>query len=78
MQYYGGDQYFKNEPFDFSWSAIDVLPGRSGSPVFWNGYVIGIEDSDAVNNITSDYAIGLPAIEQILNDNGLGSVLATN
>lgn len=77
VQYYGGDQYFKNQLLDFSWSAIDVIPGRSGSPVFWHGYVVGIEDSGAAQNVTNDYAIGLPAIEQILKNSGLGNILAT-
>ena len=77
-QYYVGDQYFDKQPFNFSWSGIDVLPGRSGSPVFWNGYVVGIEYGGDVDNVTNDVAIGLPAIDQILKANGLENILSTN
>ena len=77
-QYYSGDQFFKNEALNFEWSANDVIPGRSGSPVFWNGYIVGIEDSGDSGNSTIDQAIGLPAIDQILKNNGLENLLSTN
>ena len=66
VKYYGGDQYFKNQPLNFSWSAVDVMPGRSGSPVLWDGYVIGIEYSGEDQNITNDYAIGTPRFTKYL------------
>ncbi|MBU6500908.1 MAG: trypsin-like peptidase domain-containing protein [Patescibacteria group bacterium] len=76
-KYYGGDAYFKDEPFNFEWSASDVLPGRSGSPIFWDGYVVGVEYGLNVNDKTIDYAIGLPAIYKILDENKLGDLLYT-
>jgi Trypsin-like peptidase domain len=76
--YYDGDAYFNNEPFVFEWQANDVLPGRSGSPVYWQGYVVGIETGGAVENSTLDYAVGMPAIEQTLQANGWGNILMTH
>lgn len=76
-KYYGGDKYFQNLPFYFDWFADDLRPGRSGSPVFWNGYVVGIYFSS--EDMSPDYyALGMPAIYQILKDNNLDKILFTN
>jgi hypothetical protein len=73
--YYMGDKYFKDKPFLFKWQASDVLPGRSGSPIYWQGYVVGIDVSESTNNSTMDYAVGMPVIADILRNNGMGDVL---
>jgi hypothetical protein len=70
-----GDKYFKDKPFLFKWQASDVLPGRSGSPIYWQGYVVGIDVSESTNNSTMDYAVGMPVIADILRNNGMGDVL---
>ena len=40
----GGDQFFKNQPVGMT-AVMETIGGRSGSPVFWHGYVIGIISS---------------------------------
>ena len=77
VEYYGGDGYFKNGYFLIAWTANDLIPGRSGSPVFWKGYVVGIEFSGGEGQ-PLNYAVGMPAIHQILKDNGLEGILKTN
>jgi hypothetical protein len=75
--YQYGDQYFENAPLTFAWQASDVLPGRSGSPIYWQGYVIGIEVSGEVDNSTMDNAVAMPAIAKVLAADGLGNILMT-
>lgn len=76
--YYRGDQYFENLNFIFNWSAYNIVPGSSGSPIFYKGYVTGIQYAgDYINDKTSGRAIGLPAIQQVLIDNGLENLLST-
>ncbi len=75
--YFGGDLFFKNEPFTFEWTANDVLEGRSGSPLLWNGYVVGIQTSANADNSADDFALGMPAIQEVLSASGNGNLLAT-
>ncbi len=76
-EYDNGDAYFKNTPFTIHWAADGVRGGRSGSPVFWNGFVSGILYARSTE--TEDVKIlGMPAIEKMLQDNGLGNILKTN
>ena len=37
----GGDKIFKDQPVGMT-AIMETIGGRSGSPVFWRGYVIGI------------------------------------
>ena len=37
----GGDKLFKNQPVGMT-AVMEIIGGRSGSPVFWHGYVIGV------------------------------------
>ncbi len=76
VDYFGGDQYFKNLPLYFNWFAEDLLPGKSGSPVYWNGYVAGVfmSHGDMSKNY---YTVGTPSIYKVMNDNGLSSILFT-
>lgn len=76
--YYTGDKYFDNKPFVFNWVANNLVPGRSGSPVFFRGYVTGIVyASNYLVDKTQAVAIGMPAIQQILVDNGLKDLFST-
>ncbi len=77
-KYYSGDKYFNNKPFVFNWIANNLVPGRSGSPVFFRGYVAGIVyASNYLVDKTQAVAVGMPAIQQILSDNGLKDLLST-
>ncbi len=37
----GGDLFFKDQPLGMT-ALMETIGGRSGSPVFWHGYVIGV------------------------------------
>lgn len=37
----GGDRLFKNQPVGMT-ATMETIGGRSGSPVFWHGYVAGV------------------------------------
>lgn len=37
----GGDRFFKDQPMGMA-AIMETIGGRSGSPVFWRGYVIGV------------------------------------
>lgn len=70
-EHYGGDKYFNGKNFVFRWSANNIISGRSGSPIFWNGYVIGLFHAGSSQNSTVDYALTAPAIYRILTDHAL-------
>ena len=76
--YVHGDQHLKNIPLYFKWSADDVLPGRSGSPVFWKGYVVGLVSSIQSSNVTIIRSIAMPAIYKILQEKGLTPIISKN
>jgi|GEM_PF-2237392 len=40
----GGNQLFKNQPVGMTLT-LETIGGRSGSPVFWRGYVVGVISS---------------------------------
>lgn len=40
----GGDRFFKDQPVGMT-ATMETIGGRSGSPVFWHGYVVGIISS---------------------------------
>ncbi len=73
--YYGGDQYFKDQPFDFHFVANDIQGGRSGSPLFWNGYLVGIFFASDNGSTQSGIALGMPAIYRLLEDSDKASVV---
>ena len=64
-------KYFKEKNFVFRWSANNIISGRSGSPIFWKGYVVGLFHAGNSQNSTVDYALTARAIHQILEDNHL-------
>ncbi|MEK7093890.1 MAG: trypsin-like peptidase domain-containing protein [Patescibacteria group bacterium] len=59
-----GDQYYKNTPLYIE-TKMEIYPGRSGSPVFWRGYVIGLVMAEDSNNRTNSYSV---ASDVILRD----------
>lgn len=54
----GGDQFFKDEPVGMT-AVMETIGGRSGSPVFWHGFVVGVvsskEDYSRNTTITGMY-----------------------
>ena len=40
----GGDRFFKDQPMGMT-ATMETIGGRSGSPVFWHGYVVGVVSS---------------------------------
>ena len=53
----------------------DVSGGRSGSPVFWNGYVVGLHQSVYQNDRRRANAVSTKVIGETLEENGLISVI---
>jgi hypothetical protein len=56
----GGDALFKDQPVGMT-VEMETIGGRSGSPVFWRGYVIGVvsskEDYSRITAITAAFPI---------------------
>ena len=40
----GGDQFFKDQPVGMT-AVMETIGGRSGSPVFWHGFIVGVVSS---------------------------------
>jgi len=51
-----GEQYYRNTPLYIE-TKMEIYPGRSGSPVFWRGYVIGLVMAEDSNNRTNSYSV---------------------
>lgn len=64
-----GDQKFKNEPFLIE-ARLEGRGGRSGSPVFWRGYVAGVFVSVLTDNFTISHSIHIRPIWQALKAAG--------
>jgi hypothetical protein len=74
--YYSGDRFFADRPLIFEWTVYNLLPGQSGSPVFWNGYVAGLVYYANPFQQAMDYVLGVPAIYQILEDYNLQRLIS--
>ncbi|MBI4094577.1 MAG: trypsin-like peptidase domain-containing protein [Candidatus Liptonbacteria bacterium] len=74
-KYFGGDELFYNKPLSFEWTADNARPGFSGSPILFENRIIGVELGASRDNPQTNYALGMPAIAEILNAHGLGNVL---
>lgn len=75
--YHNGDKYFNNEFLDFDWKVPrGMREERIGSPVFWKGYVVGINYALEPGDYRKVYTVGTPAINKILQDNNLGNIFA--
>lgn len=58
-----GESYYKNTPLSVV-TKMEIYHGRSGSPLFWRGYVIGLVTALDVNNRTNSYSVSSDAILQ--------------
>lgn len=72
--YLTGSQMFAGEPLNFSFESSDIQGGRSGSPVFYKGRLMGILYGST--STRESYNLSITAIEKILANAGLGSILA--
>ncbi len=70
--YLSGDQRFAGMPMNFSFDAQDIHNGRSGSPIFHRGKVVGILYGSTSSQ--QSFNLSMPAIMAILKDAGLDSV----
>lgn len=71
---YDTSTYLNNIPLAIRWDAGDILGGRSGSGIFWNGYLVGTL-YEKNNDQYWSQSITIQAIQQILANNGLGNLL---
>lgn len=72
-----GDQKFKDTPmiYETFTESPDVSGGRSGSPVFWNGYAVGLHQSVYQNDRRKANAVSSEVIGKVLKENGLGNII---
>ena len=64
-----GDQKFNNEPIGIQ-ALMETIGGRSGSPVFWRGYVIGVVSSKEDYSINST-SISVVPLMRVLGEAGV-------
>jgi hypothetical protein len=62
-----GDKAFANTPLRLD-ITMEVSGGRSGSPVFWNGYLIGIIHAYKSGNKTQTLAVASDAVLKYLKE----------
>ncbi len=62
-----GNKAFADVPLTVQMN-MEVSGGRSGSPVFWNGYVIGLVQAHRANNKTQTSAVASDAILKYLRE----------
>lgn len=72
-----GDKRFAATPLTLTLQSdsADITGGRSGSPVFWNGYVAGIVQSVDRMDRSVTRAVAAPAIVEALREGGLLRVI---
>jgi hypothetical protein len=58
---YGGDQLYNNIPLEID-TDMEIYHGRSGSPLFWRGYDIGIVTFFIGNNRTDSGSVAVDAV----------------
>lgn len=64
---YGGDAAFFNQPFVVN-TEMEVRGGRSGSPLFLNGKVVGIVTAHSADNVTDSFSVSSGAIYKIISN----------
>ncbi|MBI4085629.1 MAG: trypsin-like peptidase domain-containing protein [Candidatus Liptonbacteria bacterium] len=57
-----GDLMLKNIPLRIS-TDMEIRGGRSGSALFWRGYVIGLTTAHVVDNVTESFSVAWDAIK---------------
>ena len=60
-----GNLHFSHTPLVVN-TDLEVRGGRSGSPLFWRGYVIGIVSAHAVDNAADSYSVSIEAIYPLI------------
>lgn len=70
-----GNTRFFSQPIAFAMEANDIQGGRSGSPVFWKGKVIGILYGST--STQESFNVPINIIISVLKDAGYGWILAT-
>ena len=65
----GGDAFYKDMPLIIT-ASMEVAHGRSGSPLFWRGYVIGIVTYYTSDNRTDSGSVASDAILKALQGTG--------
>jgi peptidoglycan hydrolase-like protein with peptidoglycan-binding domain len=73
--YTTGDSRFAGKTLNFAFEAQDIQTGRSGSPLFYQGRVVGILYGSTSGS--ESYNLSMPAIMALLSDAGQNSFLAT-
>lgn len=71
-----GDSYYADTPLTIH-TDMEIAHGRSGSPLFWRGYVIGLVTRfDDLNNVTKSASVATDAIAKGLRYSGYNLSLA--
>ena len=65
----GGDRFYANTPLTID-TDLEVSHGRSGSPLFWRGYVIGLITFFVGDNRTNSGSVASDAMLVALRANG--------
>ncbi|MEK7547096.1 MAG: hypothetical protein AAB536_02880, partial [Patescibacteria group bacterium] len=65
----GGDKYYENIPLVI-YTNLEISRGRSGSPLFWKGYVIGLTTFYVGDNKTTSGSVASDAIIKGLQSTG--------
>jgi S1-C subfamily serine protease len=66
---YGGDSYYLGTPLTID-TDLEVSSGRSGSPLFWRGYVIGLVTFFFGDNRTDSGSVASDVMLPVLRQNG--------
>jgi hypothetical protein len=73
-----GSQYFAGQKLGFSWHVPRGLgTERIGSPVFWNGYLVGFNYEVDEEDQRKANAVGMMAVLTTLKNNGLTHIFST-
>jgi len=78
VEEYHGRQYFAGQKLGFSWHISRGLGAdRIGSPVFWNGYLVGLNYAVDESDQRKANAVSMAAVIATLKNNGLAHIFST-
>ncbi|MDI6820876.1 MAG: serine protease [Patescibacteria group bacterium] len=63
--FFVGDKFFRETPLVLD-TEMEVYAGRSGSPLFWRGFLVGIVRSYDIGNRLNSHAVAMDAIQKIM------------
>lgn len=66
-----GEKFFADFPLSI-WTKLEARPGRSGSPLFWRGYVIGLLTASSISDRTESRSVSVDAIKKDLKAASFG------